>query len=991
MPLAIRAAAFAAMSLCLPLTTAAAAEGAADRPFFDLPHLQRELDNGLRVIVVRTPQQGSVSVQIPVQTGSRNEIEDGKSGFAHFFEHMMFRGTPKHPAAAYGAAIKAAGADQNAFTTADFTNYYTNITPADLDRVLELEADRFQNLAYSEEQFRTEALAVKGEYLKNYANPLLKGFEKLQALAFTAHTYGHTTMGYLEDIEDMPNQMTYSKAFFDRWYRPEYSTVVVAGDVELEPTFELVKKHFGGWQRGDYVQEIPAEPAQDAPRYAHLAFTGPTLPWLLASWKAPSFTTERPDTVAQAVIAEAFFGTGSALHQRLVVKERKVDQIFAQPSRNRDPWLFTVAFRLTDAAHAPAVVAALEETLLEARSRALEEERFEQTRSRMKYAFAAGLDSAARIGLTVASFAHYERDLGTLNRYYASLDRLTAEQTRAAADAIFADRHRNVVSIANAQALPGAAGFRGTDPAVAAAREAATASVAAMDAPAAGAPEPRQRRLSRFELQAKAAARAFDLETIRLVAPVVELPSDSPLVDVSVVFSAGAAADPPGKKGLAALTAALLAQGGSANRTFEEIQKATYPMAASLSAQVDKDMMRFSGTVHRDNAAAWWAIVGEQLHSPGFRQDDLDRVREQLVNAIRVSLRANNDEELAKELVYAESYGAAHPYGTLTLGDVSDLQALTLDDVKYFYRKHVSRMRMTVGIAGGYDEQFRDDVLSSLVRMPRIGQEFPAAAPAPKAPKPTALVVRKETPAVAVSFGVPLEIRRGHPDWVALWLARSWLGEHRNSSGRLYDRIREARGMNYGTYAYIEYFPNGMFRMQPEPNYARANDLFQVWIRPLRNNNDALFATRAAVHEVRNLVANGLSDDDFERTRAFLRKFVSNLTATQAAQLGYAIDAMYFKTGDFQDYVRRELDALTAEKVNAALKRHLDLAGIRYVFVASDADDLAKRLARGAPSPIEYNTDKPAEMLAEDKRIQALPLGLTKDRIRVVDAGTLCE
>jgi zinc protease len=963
-------------------------EAAAPKPFFDLPHLQRELDNGLRVVVVKTPQKGVVSVQIPVQTGSRNEVEDGKSGFAHFFEHMMFRGTPTHPAAEYGAAMQAAGADQNAFTSADFTNYYANITPADLDRVLELEADRFQNLAYSEEQFRTEAMAVKGEYLKNYANPLLKGFERLQALAFTAHTYGHTTMGYLEDIEDMPNQMAYSKEFFARWYRPEYTTVVVAGDVDLEPTFEKVKKHFGGWQRGDYVQDIPVEPAQDAPRQAHLAFDGPTLPWLMAAWKAPAFTTERPDSVAQAVLAEAYFGAASPLYQRLVVKERKVDQFLVQPSRNRDPWLFVVAFRLTAPEHAASVVAALEETLVEARSKPLDDARFQQTRSRIKYAFAAGLDSAARIGLTVATFVQYERDLGTLNRWFAALDALTAEQARAVADTVFADRGRNVVSIANAEALPGADAFAGVDAKAAAARESTPAASAE---PAPRPPAPRARRLSRLEQQALQSGRNFDIDTVRLAAPLVELRNDSPLVDVSIVFRNGAAADPPGKKGLAALTAALLAQGGSEQRTFEQIQQATYPMAASLGAQVDKEMMRFSGTVHRDNASAWWAIVGEQLHSPGFRADDLQRVRQQMINAIRTSLRANNDEELAKELLYQRSYGAAHPYGTLTLGDVSDLEKLTIEDVKEFYRSRISRNMMTIGLAGGYDDAFRDDVLASLARMPREGTPPKDAAPASKAPRATALVVRKQTPAVAVSFGVPLAIKRGHPDWAALWLARSWLGEHRNASGRLYDRIREARGMNYGAYAYVEYFPNGMFRMQPEPNYARANDLFQVWIRPLRNNNDALFATRVAVHELRQLVERGLSAGDFERTRAFLRKFVANLTSTQALQLGYAIDGLYHGTGDFPAWIGRQLDGLTVEQVNAALRRHVDLAGIRYVFIAADADDLAKRLASGAPSPVTYNTDKSADLLAEDQRIQALPLGLAKDRVEVVDADTVFE
>src|SRR5690606_18886104 len=179
-----------------PSTQAATASEAPEPPsgdLFDLPYTMTTLDNGLRVIIVPTATPGVVSLQIPVQTGSRNEVEKGKSGFAHFFEHMMFRGTPNYSADEYGAVIQAAGADQNAYTTDDFTNYYTTFTTADLEKILEVEADRFQNLSYSEAQFRTEALAVKGEYLKNYANPLLKGFERLYDISFDVHPYEHTT------------------------------------------------------------------------------------------------------------------------------------------------------------------------------------------------------------------------------------------------------------------------------------------------------------------------------------------------------------------------------------------------------------------------------------------------------------------------------------------------------------------------------------------------------------------------------------------------------------------------------------------------------------------------------------------------------------------------------------------------------------------------------------------------------------------------------
>src|SRR5690606_21018430 len=114
----------------------------------------------------------------------------------------------------------------------DYTNYYTTFAKDDLEKMLEIEADRFQNLSYPEAAFRTEARAVLGEYNKNSANPVSKLFEAQRDAAFKVHTYKHTTMGFLKDIEDMPNQFEYSKAFFDRWYRPEYTTLIIAGDVK---------------------------------------------------------------------------------------------------------------------------------------------------------------------------------------------------------------------------------------------------------------------------------------------------------------------------------------------------------------------------------------------------------------------------------------------------------------------------------------------------------------------------------------------------------------------------------------------------------------------------------------------------------------------------------------------------------------------------------------------------------------------------------------
>src|SRR5918993_1437338 len=226
---------------------------------------EKTLANGLKVIVVPTGFPNIVSIQIPVQTGSRNEVEAGKSGFAHFFEHMMFRGTKAYSPEAYNAIITKAGARQNAYTSDDLTNYHITFAKEDLEKILEIEADRFKNLSYSEEVFKTEARAVLGEYNKNSQSPVRKILEVQREAAYTTHTYKHTTMGFIKDIENMPNQFEYAKTFFSRWYRPEKTTIIVAGDVEPNRVFQLVEKYWGGWQRGTFSVDIPQETEHKGP------------------------------------------------------------------------------------------------------------------------------------------------------------------------------------------------------------------------------------------------------------------------------------------------------------------------------------------------------------------------------------------------------------------------------------------------------------------------------------------------------------------------------------------------------------------------------------------------------------------------------------------------------------------------------------------------------------------------------------------------------
>src|SRR5438094_2889367 len=228
--------------LLLSLSTTAQQK---ERKLFPYNYTVDDLDNGLRVVTIPTDFPNMVALYIVVQAGSRNEVEPGKSGYAHLFEHIMFRGSENYSPEQRDLILKKAGAESNATTNSDRTTYYETFSKEDLEAVLKLEADRFQRLKYPEPSYKTESLAVLGEYNKNSADPTEKLDEVLHATAFNRHTYAHTTMGFLKDIQDMPNQYDYSLQFYNRFYRPEHTTITLSADVTREQTLGLTKKYFG--------------------------------------------------------------------------------------------------------------------------------------------------------------------------------------------------------------------------------------------------------------------------------------------------------------------------------------------------------------------------------------------------------------------------------------------------------------------------------------------------------------------------------------------------------------------------------------------------------------------------------------------------------------------------------------------------------------------------------------------------------------------------
>jgi zinc protease len=206
------------------------------------------------------------------------------------------------------------------------------------------------------------------------------------------------------------------------------------------------------------------------------------------------------------------------------------------------------------------------------------------------------------------------------------------------------------------------------------------------------------------------------------------------------------------------------------------------------------------------------------------------------------------------------------------------------------------------------------------------------------------------------------------------------------SGGVLYDRMREKRGLNYGNYAYIEYFPRGMFLMEPPQNVARRHQIFQVWIRPVEPAT-AKFALRLALFELDKLRKNGMTQESFERTREFLSKYVNVLTKSKRAELGYAIDSNYYGNNPYNEFLKAQLAKLTLADVNRVVKQYIHPDRMTMVAVSKNGEELKQLLASDGPSPMTYNSPKPAEITEEDKVVERWPLQLKAEDIVVRPVG----
>ncbi len=374
-------------------------------PFFPYPTRVDRLPNGLTVMRVPFNSPGLIAYQTVVRVGSRNEVEPGRTGFAHFFEHMMFKGTKNHPEGEREKVIATYGFDDNAYTSDDITVYHSYGPTAGLQKLIEVEADRFRHLEYSEPAFQTEALAVLGESHKNAAMPGLKMEEELLRTAFTKHTYGHTTLGYYDDIKAMPQAYDYSRSFFERWYTPDNVILIIVGEFDDAALMDAVRKNYGPWDRKSTPPAVPPEPPQTQPRTVHIDWPQSTQPRLLLAWHTPAARLDSADAAVQTVLADYLVGPTSPLYKQLVLDKQLAQVVTSDYGIHRDPNLFSLVAVLQEPGHRDAVLSAFNAAVKELATGKVDAPRVEAIKSNTRYGLLMGMETAKSVAQQLAWFA----------------------------------------------------------------------------------------------------------------------------------------------------------------------------------------------------------------------------------------------------------------------------------------------------------------------------------------------------------------------------------------------------------------------------------------------------------------------------------------------------------------------------------------------------------------------------------------------------------
>jgi zinc protease len=922
-----------------------------------------KLENGMKVLLVENRVAPVATMMVLYRVGSRNEAV-GYTGATHLLEHMMFKGTPTFNSARntqIAATLQKLGADFNATTWYDRTNYFETIPSDQIELAIRLEADRMRNSLIADSDRQSEMTVVRNELERGQNEPSEVLDEAIYSTAFREHPYHHPTIGWRTDVEGVPTARL--KAFYDTFYYPNNATAILVGDFERAGALALINKYFGSIapSKEPIPQVYTEEPPQQGERRLVIRRAGELAlvqiafhtPGVLGQMNVLSHDDlarramsppEKNDTYPLVLLAAAMSnGVTSRLYQALVEKELAVD-VRAGADQHRDPGLFNVYATVRPGVAPKKVEEVVLAELARVAAEGLTAAEVEKARQQIIAQVAFSRDGTGEVASQLSE-AEAVADWRFFSRYEENVRKVTAADIQRVARSFFTEDNRTVGYFIPKQA--GGAG-EGGEPAKPSGLKRRTSPRGVQfhhepkpsdDGPADGAsgtpgveeeqaggsitPQAKeQRAVSPRGDKSSDAVEALTPETVgqsNFAARVqrAQLPNGAtvlvlenhatPTFSLRASFRAGSYFEPRAKPGLAQMTADMLER-GTKRRSKLQIATDLESVGAEVAFSADPFAVNVSARALSKDLPLVLRTIGEELREPAFPADELEKLKQQTIAAIQEQQASTGFR--ARERLTQLIFDPANPF-YLHPGDqlIQSIKSITVDDVRRFYTERYGSRSLVLAVAGDVNaanvrQQF-EEAFGAFQGPQNV--DINVTDPQPQTATRREVVLLKDKANVDILLGSAAPLRRDSQDFYAALLANSALGESTLSS-RLGLQVRDKEGLTYGIFS--------RFRA---PSLAAGPWYVGVSVNP--NNVDK--AINSALNVLRDYVKNGIRPEELadEKSSAIGSFKVSLGTNAGLAQALW--NAEYFKLGvDYIDRYPQIIQAVSVDDVNAAIRKY---------------------------------------------------------------------
>jgi zinc protease len=873
------------------ISTSVTVAVAADIPMPQPIQFEREtLDNGLRVIYAPMTNAPVIHVRVMYHVGSRDEAAN-RQGFAHMFEHMMFRGSAHVPPEQHMKLIQGVGGSSNAFTSFDQTTYVNTIPSNHLEMALWLEADRMASFKVSDEIFKTERNVVKEEWRLRYANqPYGKMTQDLLALAFTTHNYRWTPIGDMDQLAAAKTDEL--QAFHDRYYVPNNACLIIAGQYDVSQAKDWVRKYYGWMPKGADIQRVTKpEPEQTESR--EKIVTRPDVPFTRINmlYKSPEYRSD--DNLALELLTTILGdGRSSRLYQAMVANDPVAANVNMGAYQLEDPSAVMVGIGVLPGKDSDDAIGRVKDQIKKVIAEGVSEEELAKAKSQTRNALVRTRMTAESVATILGDEEVFGGDATRANTYFDRLEKITVADVKTVAEKYLKDTTLSVVEYQRGEAKPEQAG----------------ASVA-LDA-AVATSEPRKVEFPKDYPTAppmnkdalKATFAKGEVQTLHGVQVITMTDNRLPVVNISLVLRGGGDASPAEKEGVASLTAAMLSR-GAGGQTAAQLAEELESRGIAVNASDDGDTTRLSAFAMVDQLDFAVEKMKQIALHPDFPADEFTKLKRQSQQGLMSAL--SNPGSVADRNIDAAVWGEKHPLGKqMTL---ESLDAITLDEVKNWYAKTYRPENAILVLSGAVDTQKATELANQLLAGWQDGLPPQANYDAPTPEKRSIILVDNPTGEQAVvrlgSKAYTLKSEDRFPGSIAGQVLSSGI------DSRLNKVLRAEKGLTYGAY--------GFFRP------SRQGGAFEMSIETkLESVNDAITSAFGVLDKMKS---ENITDAELTESKNRVAGQMVLETQTIQQQAGRRVDTILNGYPvDYYDHYAERIAKVTADEVRAVVNKYLD-------------------------------------------------------------------